>query len=41
MPGEGTPEARIVVVGERRQAVTCGVGGRLRVDVGESSLHQG
>lgn len=38
MPGEGTPEARIVVVGERRQAVTCGVGGRLRVDVGESSL---
>lgn len=40
MPGEGTPEARIVV-GERWQAVTCGVGGKLRVDVGESSLHQG
>ena len=40
MPGEGTPEARIVVVGERRPAVTCGVGGRLRVDVGESSPHK-
>lgn len=34
MPGEGTPEARIVVVGREVTTVTCGVGGRLRVDVG-------